>query len=82
MELTYILANREGFTLDQISYVKELNQVQISEMRKQNKNDEVNDKEQTDMRAAIGKLNWLKSQTRPDIAFEVSIAHHKCIKRE
>lgn len=64
----------EGFTLDQIQYVQDLNLVEINENRKLSKNEEVNEKERSEMRTAIGKLNWLKSQTRPDIAFEVSVA--------
>ena len=70
-------ADENGFTIHQIQYVHELNLLEINEARKINTHDEVTADEKTGMRSAIGKLNWLTGQTRPDIAFEVSVAASK-----
>ena len=62
----------DGITVNQIEYVNELRPLIISEVRKNNRNDDVTEEERSEMRSAIGKLNWLRTQSRPDIAFQVS----------
>ena len=59
-------------TLDQLDYIRELKPINLSENRKMNKDDELTEQERKEMRSKIGKLNWATTQTRPDIAFEVS----------
>ena len=44
----------------------------LSRARINNKNSDLTDKEKSEYRALVGQLNWMATQTRPDIAFEAS----------
>ena len=57
-------------TIDQIFYASSIKKIPISRARLNNKNSELNKKEKGQYRAHVGQLNWLATQTRPDIAFD------------
>lgn len=60
-------------TLAQKGFIEgRLECIQVSKERAQSVDDRVNDEERTDYRSVVGSLQWLASQTRPDIAFEVN----------
>ena len=58
-------------TLDQQKFIESLNDIPINIKRMTRKFDDANEKEQQFFRAAVGQINWLASQSRPDIAFDV-----------
>lgn len=60
-------------TLAQKGFIEgRLECIQVSKQRAQSVDDRVNDEERTDYRSVVGSLQWLASQTRPDISFEVN----------
>lgn len=69
-----LTTTKEVHILDQIQYIQELKPINISEVRRLSKDDEVSEGECKNLRSVIGKLNWISSQTRPDISFAVSQA--------
>ena len=71
----------DGISLDQESYIKSLNQVEISQKRSQRKEMPLNEEETHQYRSVVGQLNWIGTQTRPDISFDVcslSMRFGKC----
>ena len=62
---------RKGIYVSQSIYTDELEESNINSVRKKNKALPVNDEERSTLRSAIGQLNWLSTQTRPDISFDV-----------
>ena len=60
----------DGITIDQIPYADSLEHLPRDTIR--GKDNELTNKEITQVRAKVGQLNWLSTHTRPDIAFEVS----------
>lgn len=67
-----LTSNNHSFYLDQLGYINEIKPIPLSEVRRLNKDDEVTESERTQLRSIIGKLNWVTTQTRPDLSFEVS----------
>lgn len=63
--------NEGGLTLDQFHYGATLQPIGISRQRSLNKFAELSEKERDFFKAAIGQLNWMSTQTRPDISFDV-----------
>ena len=61
----------EGVTVDQLQYASSLQPVVISRGRSTNKHSELSASEKTDYRGLLGQLNWLATNTRPDIAFDI-----------
>ena len=49
-----------------------LQPMQIDPQRKKNKQERATEEEKTDYRSTVGSLQWLSSQSRPDISFEVN----------
>lgn len=60
-----------GFTVDQLKYASTLNPVVISQRRIKAKTSALMEGERRDYRSAVGQLNWISTQTRPDISFDV-----------
>ncbi|XP_057302644.1 uncharacterized protein LOC130636814 [Hydractinia symbiolongicarpus] len=60
-----------NITMDQKQYVECIQEIQISNKRSTRKRDELNDDVLHELRSAIGQLNWIATQTRPDLAFDV-----------
>ena len=58
-------------TLDQFQYASSLTPIGISRQRANLKSSELSSTEKAAYRALIGQLNWIATQTRPDIAFDV-----------
>ena len=58
-------------TLDQNEYINSIEKIKIDRERKLNKDAMLNNRETDELRAAIGQLGWISSNTRPDLAFDV-----------
>ena len=69
LEVTHTV---NGIYLSQRKYVSELQEVPIENHRKQCVNSPLTEKEKTQLRSISGKLNWLSTETRPDLAYKVS----------
>lgn len=57
--------------VDQDTYINSIKPIDISAKRKSHKDQDLSDKEKTKFRALIGQLNWVATQTRPDVSFDV-----------
>ena len=69
-----------SITIDQKSYAQSLNAIMVSSSDTSDKNRLLTESEVSKLRCAIGQLNWLACITRPDIAFDVSVASSKIKK--
>ena len=58
-------------TIDQLEYASSVKPIVISCRRAGEKGSEINEKEKTEFRSLLGQLNWIGTQTRPDILFDV-----------
>ena len=56
--------------MDQAHYGSSLKKVPLSRARVNNKNSDLSKREKVEYRGLVGQLNWLATQTRPDIAFD------------
>ena len=68
----------QGIRLHQQDYIAALNAVKLSKEREIRRNDALGTKELESYRALVGQLNWLSTQTRPDISFSVCELSKKC----
>ena len=59
-------------TLDQNKYATNMTTIEISKSRCLAKNDELTEKERTEMRSKIGQILWVARQTRPDVMFDAT----------
>ena len=67
-----IVNTMQGYTtVDQFDYVQTVKPIVISRHRMNNKSSELSEKEKTEYKSLVGQLNWISTQTRPDIAFDV-----------
>ena len=64
-------AGKFNTLLDQIQYCCSLKPMPLSRGRLNNRLAELSPSEKTEFRSLIGQLNWVATQTRPDIAFDV-----------
>ena len=70
-----------GIIMDQESYIKSLHQVDICHRKGKRKDLSLNSEETHLYRSVVGQLNWIGTQTRPDISFDVcslSMRFGKC----
>ena len=58
-----------GIVLDQSDYVNKMKNIIIDPVRASEKNEPLNEDEQTSYRQLIGQLNWAVQGSRPDMAF-------------
>ena len=63
--------NMKKSTIDQIDYCISIEPMKISRARLNNRLSELTPEEKSEFRSIIGQLNWVATQTRPDIAFDV-----------
>ena len=56
--------------LSQTTYLNSIYEIELTTERIKNKRDTLTDAEKTMMRQLIGQLNWLATQTRPDLLYE------------
>ena len=67
-------ASDMSIVLSQESYTTTIQLIEIDQHRKEEKTAKLSEAELTQLRGAIGQLNWLSCTSRPDIAFDVSFA--------
>ena len=67
-----IYQDKNGIYLTQQKYLNDLEEVHICPSRKNNQDLPLNREEKRNLRAAIGRLNWLATQTRPELSYGVS----------
>ena len=58
-------------TVDQMKYCASVSPMSLSRARANNKHSDLSVAEKKEFRSIIGQLNWVATQTRPDIAFDV-----------
>lgn len=61
----------EGIYVSQKKYLEDLKEIEIETNRRKEKQSPITEVERQELRSAIGKLNWLATQTRPDLSYEV-----------
>ena len=61
----------EEIVISQEAFVKHVDDLETEELRGRNKAEEVDDNLQSLFRGAVGSVNWLSCNTRPDLASEV-----------
>ena len=66
------IAHHEQFiSLAQNGYSNTVSEIPINVSRRMHKNDMINTAEEKQLRTLIGQLNWIASQTRPDLSYDV-----------
>ena len=60
----------DGIKVQQSSYESELKEIPITMNRRSNKTSPLTKKETESLRSTAGQLNWLATQTRPDLSYE------------
>ena len=60
-----------GIYLSQNKYTKDIQEIEVDASRLSDPNQPVNEEEKTALRSVIGQLNWLATQTRPDLSYDV-----------
>ena len=63
--------SNDGILLNQHRYAAELCQVNITTSRLQRLKDELNSTERNSLQETAGQLNWLATQSRPDVSCDV-----------
>ena len=66
-----IFQSKEGIALDQGAYTENIENYQINPSRAMNKNQILDETEQTTFRKLVGRINWAVQGSRPDMAFEL-----------
>ena len=63
---------KDGIMINQDNYIKHgLQEMKMVKSYEDRRNDEVSQKERTNYRSVVGQLNWVATQTRPDVAYDV-----------
>ena len=60
-----------GIALHQQTYIDEIKPISIAPSRSVRKNDDLNQDEMSLLRESIGQFNWVATQSRPDISYDV-----------
>ena len=58
-------------SIEQHEYINSIQPISLSKARINNKHSLLTEKEKGEYRCLVGQLNWISTQTRPDIAFDV-----------
>ena len=64
-----IKQNRSAIMIDQVAYIRNISPIHIGKERLSQKQDSVSNEELKSLRILIGQLNWVATQTRPDLLF-------------
>lgn len=62
---------KQGIYISQKEYLNKLQEIEISSSRAKERHSPISEEERSQLRAAHGQLNWLATQTRPDLAYDV-----------
>ena len=62
---------KNGIYVSLHHYSQELKEIDLSPERRKARNSTLTENETTQLRSAVGKLNWLAGQSRPDLSFDV-----------
>ena len=60
-----------GIYISQKKYLDKLQEIEISSSRSKEKQAPITEDERDQLRSTHGKINWLATQTRPDLAYDV-----------
>ena len=66
-----IVQKNDVLGLHQNDYVDSLEEIDLTQARASRRLDHLGKRELQDYRALVGQLNWLGTQTRPDVAYDV-----------
>ena len=61
-----------SITISQDAYTNNLQPIMLDKDMIKNKSEKLDEKHVTELRGALGKLNWLAGMSRPEISFDVS----------
>ena len=61
----------DGIIVEQTDYIASLYPIPLSNVRIAQKTSTLTNAEEADYRSLVGQLNWIATQTRPDIAFDI-----------
>ena len=67
-----VFQDSQGIYVSQKSYVNELQEIEVNSSKRVDKDQKLDEIERKKLRSAIGRLNWLATQSRPDLAYAVS----------
>lgn len=65
-----IVQEESSITMSQLTYSEDVDYIEISKSRQFHKHLPVSEDERKRLRGIVGKLNWMATQTRPDLSFE------------
>ena len=74
-----IIQDESGIRVNQNEYGTEIQEIPISSRRKSDRTSPLNKQEMHTLRATAGQLNWMATQTRPDMSFdalELNMSRH------
>ena len=63
--------SEKGLFIQQQSYINEIVPMEISTKRKRDRQAFLNEEETKKFRGVVGQLNWISSQTRPDVTYDM-----------
>ena len=66
-----IQQSQSGLYVSLKEYLGKLKEIDIKADRRQDKHSLITEDEREELRSVIGKLNWLATQTRPDLSYDV-----------
>ena len=69
----HIKQNGRDIDIDQEGYISDINPIVIEDERSRKGCEEITTSQCQQLRAVIGQLNWVLTQTRPDVAYDTCI---------
>ena len=66
-----LLSNIISYIIDKVSYIDKVSQVPLSRSRAAQKHESLDKTEHEELHSLTGQLNWVASQSRPDIAYDI-----------
>ena len=66
-----VTSSEDGISVDQGQYVASLQPIKMNRPRSYQRDNGLSDSEKDSYRSLIGQLNWISTNTRPDIAYDV-----------